>query len=141
MGLFSKKHKPITLHALDELKPLVESGKPVLIDFFQTNCAPCKVMDGVINELAAEYPDSAHVVKVDVTKVHGAAQMFNVRSTPTFVLIGNTPKKKSAKSQRKAAKKKPQGGGTGPQARWRAHGLVKKDQLVRVLEGNGATRT
>ncbi len=138
MGLFSKKQKPIKLYDLNELEPLVASGKPVLIDFFQTNCAPCKVMDGVINELAAEYPDTAHVVKIDVTKVPGAAQAFNVRSTPTFVLIGSAPQKKSSKSQRKSKKKTTTKPG-GPQARWRAHGLVKKDQLVRVLEGNGAT--
>ncbi len=75
---------------------------------------------------------------MDVAKVAGAAQMFKVRSTPTFVLIGRAPVKRN-KKQRRA-------GDTGetrePRVgqRWRTQGLVKKDQLQRVLEGNGAER-
>jgi len=139
--MFSRKTKPTKINSLDELKPLIQSGQPVLLDFFQVNCGPCKVMDGVVNELAHEYRDTAHVVKIDVTKVPGAAQSFGVRSTPTFVLLG-TASKSSKKQRRKAAAKD----GTAPVAtpsgrvtpRWRAAGLVKKDQLAKVLESNGA---
>ena len=109
--------------------------KAVLLDFFQFGCAPCKVMDGIVDELAGVYGDTAHVVKVNVARVPGAAQAFNVRSTPTFVLLGRAPQKKSKTKQQKA---KP-----GPEritARWRASGLVKKDALERVLESNGARR-
>lgn len=138
--MFRKKNKPLKIHSLDELKPLIQSGQPVLIDFFQVNCRPCKIMDGVINELADDYRDSAHVVKVDVTKVPGAAQAFGVRSTPTFVLLG-TAAKSSKKQQRRA---KARGEEVAPVAgarvtpRWKAAGLVKKDQLAKVLESNGA---
>lgn len=116
---------------------MIASGKPVLIDFMQLNCGPCQVMDGIVNELAREYGESAHIVKVDVSRVAGAAQMFNVRSTPTFVLVGTTNQKVSRKAARNG-KVDREKGKIG--ARWRTVGLVKKDQLCRVLESNGATK-
>lgn len=135
--MFKKRPKAQRIHRLDELEPLIKSGKPVLIDFMQVSCGPCQIMDGIVNELASEYADSAHVVKIDVTRVAGAAQAFAVRSTPTFVLIGTAPAKKSAKAARKG--READGGGNRIGARWRTSGLVKKDQLQRVLESNGAT--
>jgi len=135
MGLFNKKTKPAKIHSLDELQPMIATGQPVLLDFFQVGCAPCQVMDGIMNELAREYGESAHIVKVDVTKVAGAAQMFSVRSTPTFVLLGAAATKKSKKR-----KSGTDGNGSRISARWRTSGLVKKDQLQRALESNGAVR-
>ena len=61
--------------------------------------------------------------------------MFAVRSTPTFVLLGKAPQKSSKKARRNG--NSPQGKRIGQ--RWRATGLVKKDQLTRVLESNGAS--
>ena len=139
MGLFSKKAKAEKIQRLEDLKPMIESGKPLLIDFMQVNCGPCQTMDGIVNELAREYGESAHVVKVDVTKVPGAAQMFKVRSTPTFVLLGRATKKMSKKARKRAGQgNEPKTTGT-VQPRWRTTGLVRKDQLQRVLESNGAT--
>jgi len=138
MGMFSKRAKATKLQSLDELEPMMASGKPVLLDFMQVNCNPCRVMDGIVNELAEEFGDSAHIVKVDVTKVAGAAQVFAVRSTPTFVLLGTAAKKVSKKAQRKGKQPKEPSDGVSP--RWRGTGLVKKEQLARVLESNGASR-
>ena len=138
MGIFSKKTKPSKLESLDDLTPMLDSGKPVLLDLMQSNCGPCRVMDGIVNELAIEYGESAHIVKVDVTKVPGAAQAFGVRSTPTFVLLGKSNKSVSKKAQRKGKAAKPASDKISP--RWRQSGLVKKDQLSRVLESNGAAR-
>ena len=135
MAMFSRKAKATKIHSLEELEPMIESGQPVLLDFFQVGCAPCQVMDGIMNELAREYGDSAHIVKVDVTKVAGAAQVFKVRSTPTFVLLGR-PQKKQNKKQRRANETAPEPGKMAQ--RWRSSGLVKKDQLARALEGHGA---
>ena len=124
MGIFSKKTKPTKIESLDDLAPMLESGKPVLLDLMQTNCQPCRVMDGIVNELAHEYGESAHIVKVDVTKVPGAAAAFAVRSTPTFVLLGTATKNVSKKAQRKGKAAKT---GSAISPRWRQAGLVKKD--------------
>lgn len=140
MAVFSRKPKAQRLQSLNELDPMLKSGKPVLLDFMQVGCAPCQVMDGIVNELAREYGDSAHIVKVDVGRVAGAAQAFNVRSTPTFVLLGTAPAKQSKKARERARKQdspaRTKSGKITP--RWRTTGLVKKDALRRILESNGA---
>ena len=120
MGLFKKRHKPVNLASFAHLTELIESGKPVLVDFYQYGCAPCQVMDGIINELAEEFSQEAVVVKANVRDVPDALETFKVRSTPTFVLL---TKKDNA---------------TIFTQRWRASGLVKKDVLTRSLVSAGA---
>ncbi|MBN2112793.1 MAG: thioredoxin family protein [Acidimicrobiia bacterium] len=135
-----KRVKPIELRRLDELKPLLADGKPVLLDLMQVNCRSCKIMDGIVNELAEEYAGSAYVVKVDVARVPEAIQAFSIKGTPTFVLLGR-PAATAAK--KKAKRRVEPAAGTadrGPVARWRASGLVRKDQMVRAMESAGAVR-
>lgn len=129
--IFKRRTKPINLEHIDQIDELAATGKPVFLDFWQNGCQPCRTMDGVVNELADEYQESAHVVKVNVRNVPAAAQRFRVMSTPTFVVYGASAKKQGKKSKR-------EGGGIGE--RWRASGLVKKDQLEKALERNGAAR-
>ncbi|MFH1329737.1 MAG: thioredoxin family protein [Actinomycetota bacterium] len=135
-----KRAKPIELGSLDELKPLLAEGKPVLLDFMQVGCRTCRIMDGIVNELAEEYGGSAYVVKVDLGRVSGAVEAFSVKATPTFVLLGRP----AAPVAKKKAKRReaPAAGATGrgAVARWRASGMVRKDQMTRALEGAGAVR-
>jgi thioredoxin 1 len=137
MGLFKRKPKAHKIDDLDELKPMLSSGRPVLIDFYQVGCAPCQVMDGIVNELAREYGESAHIVKADIGRLPGAVNAFGIRSTPTFVLLGRAPEKTSKKARKRAQGTKKHQDRKVTQ-RWRTSGLVKKDQLERVLESNGA---
>ena len=136
--MFRKRQKPAHVARLDEIEALAAEGKPVLIDFFQVGCQPCRIMDGIVNELADEYAGSAHIVKVDVGRVRGVIEAFGIRSTPTFVLLARSQKKPSKKARRRA------GGAPSPSAtpspRWRASGLVRKDVMTRALESNGAVR-
>ena len=127
---FRKRVKAARVESVDDLHALAESGRPVLVDFMQVSCAPCKVMDGIVDELAEEFPESAHVVKIDVALVPDAARAFGVKSTPTFLVLAASPK----------AKKKAAASGTtaAVTSRWRATGLVKKDALRKALESNGA---
>ena len=119
MGMFRKRARARQINHLEEIDDLMAGDRPVLIDFWQNGCGPCKVMDGIVDELADEYGDTAHVVKVDVTKAHGAVAEFGIRSTPTFVLLTGE-------------------GGKKLRPRWRQSGLVKKDELARLLEREGA---
>lgn len=119
MGLFTKRTKPIDLTSLTQLEELVRSGQPVLIDFMQTNCQPCRTMDGIVNELAEEFDGVAHVVKANAAKVPDAFRKFKVMSTPTFMVLTTRP------------------GANSFTQRWRASGLVKKDVLVRNIESAG----
>lgn len=140
MALFKRKPKAHRIDDLDELKPMLSSGRPVLIDFYQVGCAPCQVMDGIVNELAREYGESAHIVKADIGRVPGAVNAFGIRSTPTLVVMGRAPAKTSKKARKRAQGTKKHADRRVTQ-RWRTSGLVKKDHLEKVLESNGARKT
>jgi thioredoxin 1 len=131
-----KRQKPVKLQSLEELEPLMEDGKPILLEFFQLGCAPCRVMGGIVDELADEYAGGAHVVKVNVGRVPGAVQAFKIRSTPTFILLGYS-QKTSKKGRRRAAAETAR---AQPTPRWRTSGLVRKDRMANVLESNGAVK-
>jgi thiol-disulfide isomerase/thioredoxin len=132
-----KRTKAVTIDRLDELKGLAAEGKPILIDFWQQGCQPCRTMDGIVDELAADFQDSAHVVKVDVGRVPGAVEQFRIQSTPTFVILARSQKKPSKKARHRAAKSgAPQKKPYSP--RWRGSGLVRKDVLEQALISNGA---
>lgn len=126
----NKRVRATKVKSLDEIEEMAASGRPVLIDFWRTGCQPCRTMEGIVDELANEYRDSAYVAKVDVGLVPGAVQKFAIRSTPTFVLL--------ATSKRAKKKAKAEVGPPKVTQRWRASGLVKKDALAGLLESNGA---
>jgi thioredoxin 1 len=136
--LFSKKQKAVRVSTLGEIETLAASGKPVLVDFYQNGCAPCQVMDGIMNELSREYGESAHIVKADITRMPDAQYKFKVRSTPTMVLLASAPPKKSKKTTN--GRSHAVGGARPVTQRWRGSGLVQKDFLSKMLESNGATK-
>jgi thioredoxin 1 len=129
---FRKRAKAINVKSVEQIEQFAVEGKPVLIDFMQFSCPACKAMDGTVDELAHEFRGSAHVLKVNVGRVPGAAQRFKIRGTPTFVLFGI-----SERSQRKARQRGEDKGRKITQ-RFRTTGVVQKSQLRRLLITNGA---
>jgi thioredoxin 1 len=69
-------------------KEVVESDKPVLIDFFAVWCGPCKMVSPIVDEIAEERPD-IKVCKLDVDKNMDLARSFQVMSIPTLVAMKN----------------------------------------------------
>ena len=65
-------------------KEVIESDKPVLIDFFATWCGPCKMVSPVVDQIANERPD-IKVCKLDVDKNLDLARTFQVMSVPTLI--------------------------------------------------------
>ena len=135
-----KRAKPIDLKSLDQLKPLIAEGRPVLIEFMQVGCRNCKIMDGIVNEVAEEYGESAHVVKVDLGRVADAASSFQVKSTPTFLLFGRPSLPTAKKKAKRQPAPAPERAQPGPVVKWRASGLVRKDVMTRAMESSGAVR-
>ncbi|NOY56208.1 MAG: thioredoxin family protein [Actinobacteria bacterium] len=129
---FRRRTRAINVKNIDQIEQFTADGKPVLIDFMQFSCPACKAMDGTIDELAHEFRGSAHVLKVNVGKVPGAVEHYKIKGTPTFVLFGT-----SERSQRKAKQRGEEDTKKITQ-RFRTTGVVKKEQLRRLLTTNGA---
>ena len=67
---------------------VLKADKPVLVDFFATWCAPCKMMSPVIDELAQSGSDF-EVVKVDIDEAMSVVEEYNIMSVPTFLVFKN----------------------------------------------------
>ncbi len=68
---------------------VINSDKPVLIDFYADWCMPCKMMGPVVGKLAKEYDGKVKVGKINVDEQPELAAQFNVRSIPFFAVINN----------------------------------------------------
>lgn len=69
-------------------KSVLQSDKPVLVDFFATWCGPCSMMAPVLTELSETY-DTFDVVKVDIDASMPLAERYGVMSVPTFIAFKN----------------------------------------------------
>lgn len=89
---------------------MIQSEKPVLVDFFAEWCGPCKMMSPILKEVKDQIGDMATIVKIDVDKNPHAASQFQVQGVPTLILF-----KKG-------------------QAMWRQSGVVPKNELLALIK-------
>ncbi len=88
---------------------LINTGKPVLVDFFATWCGPCKMLAPVLSEVKSEMGDDISIIKIDVDKNQPLATQYNVRGVPTMILFKD-----------------------GKQL-WRQSGVLQKNEIVTIL--------
>lgn len=76
----------ITLTSENFQKEVMESDKPVLVDFWASWCGPCRMVSPLVDEIAEERSD-VKVGKINVDEQDGLAAMFNVMSIPTLIVF------------------------------------------------------
>ena len=64
-----------------------EGNRPAIIDFYATWCGPCKMTAPIIERLARKYKGQIDFYKVDIDQERELAQIFGIRSIPTFLFI------------------------------------------------------
>jgi thioredoxin 1 len=70
-------------------REVLNSDKPVLIDFWAPWCGPCRMLSPTIAEIAEEYKDKVKVGKVNVDEEGELATIFRVSSIPMLVVMKN----------------------------------------------------
>ena len=70
------------------VEEVMNSEKPVLVDFWASWCGPCRMVIPVVEKIAEEYPEYK-VVKVNVDEEQELAAQFGVMSIPTLMVVKN----------------------------------------------------
>jgi len=88
---------------------IINSDKPVLVDFFATWCGPCQVLGPVLKEVKDSLGERVSIIKIDVDKNQAIASQYQVRGVPTMMLFQN-----------------------GKQL-WRQSGVLSKEEIIQTI--------
>lgn len=72
---------------------VLQSEKPVLVDFWAEWCAPCRMMTPTVEAVASQYKERALVVKLNVDQNPAISQRYGIKGIPTFILFKNGSEK------------------------------------------------
>jgi len=78
---------PVHVTAQNFDREVVQSGTPVLVDFWAAWCGPCRLIAPIVEEVAKEYDGTLKVAKVDVDELPDLASRYQVQSIPTLALF------------------------------------------------------
>jgi len=88
---------------------LIQSEKPLLVDFHATWCGPCKILGPILKEVKDNFGERISIIKIDVDKNQSIASQYQVRGVPTMLLFQN-----------------------GKQL-WRQSGVLSKIEIVTII--------
>ncbi|RZO22167.1 MAG: thioredoxin TrxA [Candidatus Thioglobus sp.] len=79
------------IHVSDESfeQEVLQSDKPVLIDYWAEWCGPCKMIAPVLEEVASEYSDKIRVAKLNIDDNPATPPKYGIRGIPTLMLFKN----------------------------------------------------
>jgi thioredoxin 1 len=88
---------------------IINTEKPVLIDFYATWCGPCKMLAPVLKQVKEELGDTIKIIKIDTDKNQDLSARYQIKGVPTMILFQN-----------------------GKQL-WRQSGLLTKEQIIDTI--------
>ncbi|WP_395046456.1 thioredoxin [Flavobacterium sp.] len=94
---------------MSNFNDIINSEKPVLVDFFATWCGPCQMLLPVLNQVKESLQDRITIIKIDVDKNQTLAQKYQVRGVPTMMLFQD-----------------------GKQL-WRQSGVLTKEEIIKII--------
>jgi thioredoxin 1 len=68
---------------------VLQSDKPVLVDFWAAWCAPCRTLAPTVDQVAEDYSGRAKIVKLNVDDNRDTSARYNIRGIPTLLLFKN----------------------------------------------------
>ncbi len=81
--------KVITLTESNWNEEVINSDKPVLVDFWAPWCGPCRIIAPIIEELAEEFEGQIKVGKLNTDENPNIAMQYGIRAIPTIILFKN----------------------------------------------------
>jgi thioredoxin 1 len=74
---------------MEKFNELIQSAKPVLVDFYAEWCGPCQMMKPRLLDVAERLGNEAKIVQIDIDKEKALAERFHIQSVPTLIIFKN----------------------------------------------------